>query len=172
MKSLQDRVALITGASRGLGKAIALELGGDGARLALIGRDETKLNETASEAAQLGADVHMFVTDVTREQQVHSLRKWVESQFDHVDILVNNAGINLRKRAIVERLNCEEKLALMRAYAKATRAYSQAVAQLGRAVGAVIYAEYEVVQRHARIARDRADEARLRLDEHIRQHKC
>jgi NAD(P)-dependent dehydrogenase (short-subunit alcohol dehydrogenase family) len=97
MKSLQDRVALITGASRGLGRAIALELGSDGARLALIGRDETKLKETALEAWQLGADVHMFVTDVTREQQVHSLKKWVESHFGHVDILVNNAGINLRK---------------------------------------------------------------------------
>lgn len=97
MKALEGRVALVTGASRGLGKAIALELGQGGATLTLIGRDETKLKETASEAAQLGADAHMFVTDVTREQQVHSLKKWVESRFGRVDILINNAGINLRK---------------------------------------------------------------------------
>jgi NAD(P)-dependent dehydrogenase (short-subunit alcohol dehydrogenase family) len=96
MKSLQDQVALITGASRGLGKAIALELGNEGARLVLIGRDETKLNETATEAAQLGADAHTFVTDVTHEQQVRSLKKRIEGQFGRVDILINNAGINLR----------------------------------------------------------------------------
>src|SRR2546426_5308251 len=97
MKLLQDRVALITGASRGLGKAIALELGREGATLVLIGRDEAKLQETASEAAQLGADAHTFVTDVTHEQQVKSLTKQIESQLGRVDILINNAGINLRK---------------------------------------------------------------------------
>src|SRR5579871_5397966 len=97
MKSLQDRVALITGGSRGLGKAIALELGREGATLALIGRDETKLNETAAEATQLGADAHTSVTDVTHEQQVRSLRKRIEGQFGRVDILINNAGISLRK---------------------------------------------------------------------------
>jgi NAD(P)-dependent dehydrogenase (short-subunit alcohol dehydrogenase family) len=96
MKALDGRVALITGASRGLGKAIALELGKEDATLALIGRDETKLNETAAAAAQLGADVHTFVTDVTHEQQVQSLKKQIEGQFGRVDILINNAGINLR----------------------------------------------------------------------------
>jgi NAD(P)-dependent dehydrogenase (short-subunit alcohol dehydrogenase family) len=96
MKALEGRVALITGASRGLGKAIALELGKEDATLALIGRDETKLNETAAAAAQLGADVHTFVTDVTREQQVQSLKKRIEGQFGRMDILINNAGINLR----------------------------------------------------------------------------
>jgi NAD(P)-dependent dehydrogenase (short-subunit alcohol dehydrogenase family) len=96
MKALEGRVALITGASRGLGKAIALELGREDATLVLIGRDETKLNETAAGAAHLGADVHTFVTDVTHEQQVQSLKKRIEGQFGRVDILINNAGINLR----------------------------------------------------------------------------
>ena len=96
MKTLQGRLALITGASRGLGKAIALELAREGATLALIGRDETKLGETAAEATQLGADAHTFITDVTHEQQVQSLKKRIEVQFGRVDILINNAGINLR----------------------------------------------------------------------------
>jgi hypothetical protein len=69
-------------------------------------------------------------------------------------------------------MGSEEKAALTRAYAQAVRAYSEAVSKLSRAVGAVIYAEYELVQRQARIARDRSEEARLLLDEHIRQHKC
>jgi NAD(P)-dependent dehydrogenase (short-subunit alcohol dehydrogenase family) len=97
VNTLKDRVAVITGASRGLGRAIGLELGKEAAALALIGRDADKLKETASEAAQLGADAHTFVTDVTHEQQVQSLKKWIESQFGRVDILINNAGINLRK---------------------------------------------------------------------------
>src|SRR2546426_12802774 len=97
MKTLQGRLALITGASRGLGKAIALELGREGATLALIGRDEVKLKETAAEAERLGTDAHIFTVDVTQEPQVRAFKQQIESQFGHVDILINNAGINLRK---------------------------------------------------------------------------
>ena len=88
---------MITGASRGLGKAIALELGKEGARLALIGRDEAKLKETALEAQRLGTAVDTFTVDVRQEPEIQTLRQQVESQFGRVDILINNAGINLRK---------------------------------------------------------------------------
>jgi NAD(P)-dependent dehydrogenase (short-subunit alcohol dehydrogenase family) len=73
MDILKNRVALITGASRGLGKAVALALGKDGAELALVGRDELKLKETASEAEHLGAKASVFVVDVTREAEVQNL---------------------------------------------------------------------------------------------------
>jgi len=97
MKSLEGRIALITGASRGLGKAIALELAHAGAKLALIGRDDQKLTETAEEAAQVGAEAHVFVTDLAQEPPVEALKQRVQSQFGRVDILVNNAGVMLRK---------------------------------------------------------------------------
>jgi NAD(P)-dependent dehydrogenase (short-subunit alcohol dehydrogenase family) len=97
MKTLEGRVALITGASRGLGKAIALELGAAGAALALIGRDEEKLRETVSDAATFDAAAHVFVTDVSQEEQVSLLEQQIRSQFGRLDILVNNAGIMLRK---------------------------------------------------------------------------
>jgi len=97
MKTLQHRIALVTGASRGLGKAIALELGSEGVILALIGRDEAKLKETALEAEQLGTAAHIFAVDVTQEPQVQALAQQIESRFGRVDILVNNAGINVRK---------------------------------------------------------------------------
>ena len=100
MESLQGRLALITGASRGIGKAIALELGREGAALALIGRDENKLRETASEAAHIGADSSVFLVDVTKEDQVHALQRQIQSRFGHLDILINNAGINLRKSLV------------------------------------------------------------------------
>jgi len=91
---------VITGASRGLGKAIALELGKEGARLALIGRDEAKLKETALEAQRLGTAVDTFTVDVRQEPEIQTLRQQVESQFGRVDILINNAGINLRKPVV------------------------------------------------------------------------
>ena len=97
MKTLQHRIALVTGASRGLGKAIALELGSERVILALFGRDEAKLKETALEAEQLGTAAHIFAVDVTQEPQVQALAQQIESRFGRVDILVNNAGINVRK---------------------------------------------------------------------------
>jgi NAD(P)-dependent dehydrogenase (short-subunit alcohol dehydrogenase family) len=90
-------VALITGASRGLGKAMALELGAEGAALALVGRDRERLDATAADAAKLGADAAVFLADVAEEEQVRSLEQQVAARFSRVDILINNAGINLRK---------------------------------------------------------------------------
>ena len=88
---------MITGASRGLGKTIALALGGAGAKLALVARDQQKLTETAAEAANLGAESSVFLADVAQEDQVSVLTRQVVDRFEHVDILVNNAGMNIRK---------------------------------------------------------------------------
>ena len=96
-RPLHDKVALITGASRGLGKAMALELGTAGAAVILVGRDPARLDQTASEAAKLGARAAVFVTDVASEPQVLALKEQVAAQFGRVDILINNAGMNLRK---------------------------------------------------------------------------
>ena len=74
-KSLDDRVAVVTGASRGLGRAMALELGAAGAKLALVGRDQAKLDETAAEAAKAGAEAAVFLADVTSETQVRALEQ-------------------------------------------------------------------------------------------------
>jgi NAD(P)-dependent dehydrogenase (short-subunit alcohol dehydrogenase family) len=94
---LNNKVTLITGASRGLGKAMAIELAAAGASVILVGRDRAKLEETASEAEQQGARTAVFVTDVAVEAQVLSLQEQVAERFERVDILVNNAGLNLRK---------------------------------------------------------------------------
>ncbi len=91
---LDGRVAVITGASRGLGRAMAVELGAAGAKLALGGRDRAKLEETAT---QVGSESAVFVTDVTDETQVRALEEGVRQRFGQVDILINNAGMNIRK---------------------------------------------------------------------------
>jgi NAD(P)-dependent dehydrogenase (short-subunit alcohol dehydrogenase family) len=93
-KSLDGRVAVITGASRGLGRSMAVELGAAGAKLVLVGRDRAKLDETAAEA---GSESMVCVTDVTNEEQVRELEQAVREKFGHVDILINNAGMNIRK---------------------------------------------------------------------------
>jgi NAD(P)-dependent dehydrogenase (short-subunit alcohol dehydrogenase family) len=76
---------------------MAIELGAAGAKLALVGRDRAKLDETAVEAAKAGAEAAVFLADVTDETQVRALEEGVKERFGHVDILINNAGMNIRK---------------------------------------------------------------------------
>lgn len=96
-KPLKDRVALVTGASRGLGRAIAEGLAEAGARLALVARNTAKLEEVAAGIQSRGGEAHVFTTDVAEEAQVLALEKDVVARFGRAHILVNNAGINLRK---------------------------------------------------------------------------
>jgi len=95
--SLGERVALITGASRGLGRAMALALGGAGAQLALVARDADKLAETAEAVRAQGGTVETFQADISVEEQVLALEKAVIGRFGTLHILINNAGINIRK---------------------------------------------------------------------------
>ena len=94
---LAGKVALITGASRGLGKAMALALAGEGASIALAARDEALLQKTAEQVWSTGSGAQVFPADVTREEQVLRLEQEVAKAFGRVHILINNAGINIRK---------------------------------------------------------------------------
>jgi NAD(P)-dependent dehydrogenase (short-subunit alcohol dehydrogenase family) len=96
-RKLEGKTALITGASKGLGRAMALALAEAGARLALVSRNLELLNETAGAVRQLGAEAVVFTADVTDEAQVLGLEKAVAGQFGNVQILINNAGMNIRK---------------------------------------------------------------------------
>ena len=96
-KKLQGKVALITGASKGLGKAMALALGEAGGRLALVSRNLDQLNATAAAVRKLGTDAEVFQADVTDEQQVRRLETLIVEKFGELQILINNAGINIRK---------------------------------------------------------------------------
>ena len=100
MASLTGKVALITGASRGLGKAMALALAQQGADLALVARDRTALEATAGAARAHGTRVEVFAADVSREASVQDLEKQVSALYPRISILVNNAGINLRKNLV------------------------------------------------------------------------
>ena len=96
-KKLKGRTAVITGASKGLGRAMALALGGAGARLALVSRNRAALDSVADEVRALGAEAEVFIADVTDEAQVQRLAEAVHARFGPVQILINNAGVNVRK---------------------------------------------------------------------------
>lgn len=97
-KKLSGKIAIITGASKGLGKAMALALGAAGAKLALVSRNREQLNEVAGEVQASGVEVKVFQADVRREDEVAQLERDVLAQFGRVHILINNAGINIRKQ--------------------------------------------------------------------------
>ena len=96
-RELDGKVAVITGASKGLGKAMALALGAAGANIALVARDADQLNGVKQELENLGGQAKVFPTDLLDEEQIQTLEKNVMETFGGVHILINNAGINLRK---------------------------------------------------------------------------
>jgi NAD(P)-dependent dehydrogenase (short-subunit alcohol dehydrogenase family) len=100
MPPLSGKLALVTGASKGLGKAMALALAKSGATIALVSRDAEKLKSVASEIASLDGSAAAFVADVTDEEQVLRLEREVSQQLGRVQILINNAGLNIRKHLV------------------------------------------------------------------------
>src|SRR3954451_12305079 len=96
-KKVSGRTALITGASKGLGKAMALALAEQGARLILVSRDQEKLEASAKAIRDIGASAYVFRADVTDEAQVAQLERDVAANVGKIHILINNAGINIRK---------------------------------------------------------------------------
>lgn len=87
------KVAIVTGASRGVGKAISLALAKDRARVVLAARSEDKLREVARQIRTYGAESDIVVTDLTEEAAIKNLVKVTNERFGRLDILVNNAGV-------------------------------------------------------------------------------
>ena len=93
MSSDAGRVALVTGASQGIGRACALALAHGGRAVALAARNADKLAEVAAEITAGGGTAKPFPLDVASEDSIKSCVKAVLAEFGHIDILVNNAGI-------------------------------------------------------------------------------
>jgi 3-oxoacyl-[acyl-carrier protein] reductase len=91
--NISGRVALVTGASQGIGRSCALKLASTGATVALAARNQEKLDELAREITAAGGKAAAFTVDVSDEAQIKSACKAAITQFGKIDILVNNAGI-------------------------------------------------------------------------------
>lgn len=93
MAGVEGRIALVTGASQGIGRACALVLAAGGAKVALCARNEEKLTQVAQEIAAQGGESAIFKMDVASEDDIKAGVKSILAQFGKIDILVNNAGI-------------------------------------------------------------------------------
>ncbi len=93
MAGVEGRVALVTGASQGIGRACALVLAKSGAKVALCARNQEKLDQLASEINSSGGEAAAFKLDVSNEDEIKAVVKAVVAKFGKLDILVNNAGI-------------------------------------------------------------------------------
>jgi gluconate 5-dehydrogenase len=135
---LTGRTALITGASQGIGLAIADGLAAAGAAIVLNGRTPDTLNEAAARLRQTGANVATAVFDVTDQPAVQTEIDALESNGTTIDILVNNAGVQRRRR--LDELDVEDWRAVMRTNVDAVFYVGQAVARhmLGRGRGKII----------------------------------
>ena len=91
---LADKVAIITGAGRGIGRAIALAYAKEGAKLVLAARTASELEETASMTESLGASNLIVPTDISQQEDVERMVQQTVEQYSTVDILVNNAGVH------------------------------------------------------------------------------
>lgn len=93
MADSQERVALVTGASQGIGRACAIALARAGTQVALAARNESKLEEVAAEIAAAGGTAAHFPLDIGSEDSIKACAKEVLARFGRIEILVNNAGI-------------------------------------------------------------------------------
>lgn len=93
MSTLAGRIALVTGASQGIGRACALKLAAAGASVALAARNQDKLGEVAAEIISAGGKAHAFTLDLASEDSIKACAKAVIAHFGQIDILVNNGGI-------------------------------------------------------------------------------
>lgn len=93
MPRLKDKVAIVTGSSSGIGKAIALRFGQEGAKVIVAARRLPLCEQTVSQISQQGGEAWPIQTDVADEQQVQRLMTETVARYGRIDILVNNAGI-------------------------------------------------------------------------------
>lgn len=135
---MKDKVAIVTGSSMGIGKAIAMELAQNGAKIILNGRDKKKLYNTEKEFLKNGFDVTAVAADVSRPDQCKYLISETLKAYGKIDILVNNAGES--SRGTVERMAISNIKALIETnYSGAAFMSKYSIPQLKETKGNIIF---------------------------------
>ena len=107
MNTLQDRVALVTGSSRGIGSAIATLFANEGARVVVHGRDTDAVETVRTQIEAAGARVMSAIADLTRYDEIEGMRDRIEQVHGPVDILVANAGGSPSRPGPIEEISEE-----------------------------------------------------------------
>ena len=97
---LRDKISVITGAGRGIGRSIAFAFADEGSHLVLVARSREQLENAAQEIGQRGGKALPVTCDVSSPQEVQDLARVVQAEFGQVDVLVNSAGISKRARLL------------------------------------------------------------------------
>jgi 3-oxoacyl-[acyl-carrier protein] reductase len=100
MTNLERKVALVTGAGRGIGKAVSLLLAQSGCRVALAARSRDQLEEVQKEISALGGEALSIPTDLTEDEETNRLVEKIQQTWEGVDILINNAGWGKRSPVV------------------------------------------------------------------------
>ncbi|KPL59892.1 SDR family NAD(P)-dependent oxidoreductase [Rossellomorea vietnamensis] len=98
--SLKGKLAVVTGAGRGIGRAISIGLAESGSDVVLLSRTKDDLEETAGVIEKLGRKAHIIPTDVTSREEINKVITYIENHGLSIDILINNAGMNIRSEAL------------------------------------------------------------------------
>lgn len=125
---LDNKVAIVTGAGRGIGRALAVGLAEAGADVVLISRTESDLLETASMVGSCGRKAYVLPADVTKREEVHNAITKVVEKWGRIDILINNAGMNIRSKAL--QVTDQEWQTIMDTNLKSAFMFSQEVGQV------------------------------------------
>jgi len=128
MAQLDGRIAIVTGAARGIGQAIALKLAAAGADLALCDLEKDWIAETAAKVAELGRRAECYAVDVSKSEAVQGAVGEIEKAFGRVDILVNNAGIT--KDGFLARMSEADWDAVLSINLKGAFLFTKAVSRL------------------------------------------
>ncbi len=131
--SLEGKTALITGAGRGIGRALAIGFAEAGADVVLISRTRSDLDEVAGSIEKLGRKAYAFTVDVTVKEEIQSLYDSLTSRQIPVHILVNNAGMNIRSKAL--EVSEEEWEKIMNTNLRSALYFSQEAAKLMKSQG-------------------------------------
>lgn len=125
---LSGRTAVVTGASRGIGRAIALRLAESGAKVACIARNLEKLEEVAGEIRSLGAEATIHQCDVTETDQVQKTVDAIHEDVGNIHILINNAGIT--RDTLLPRMSDEDWDSVISSNLRSVFLFTRAVGQL------------------------------------------
>lgn len=127
MADFENKTAIVTGAARGIGQAIALDMARRGASLALCDLQAEWLDETAEKVRDLGAEVRCYAVDVSRAEVVQNTVARILEEAGSIDILVNNAGIT--KDGLIPRMSEEDWDAVLNVNLKGSFLFTRAVSR-------------------------------------------